>query len=230
MMFHIPFDALEPCFRLKVAGAQPIIVGGWIRDLLMVQSGGSNDIDIEVFHITFERLLQLFSKEPHIAFPKFGVLRLDHVHIDLSLPRIERCTGPKYNDFCTQIKPDLSFEEAGCRRDFTVNAIGWNLFTGELLDPFQGLQDIEKKVLKPITEAFMEDSYRVLRAAQLIARFNFIPHLQLLKFASQMSSERLSVKHIQDTKCIFASAPHQEQDLQFLKKIRWNTIVEAMKA
>lgn len=226
-MFQIPFQALEACFHLKEAGARPIVVGGWIRDRLIgLQLEETNDIDIEVFNITFERLLQIFPKEPQIAFPKFGVLRLGYV--DLSLPRIERRTGPKYNDFCVQIKPDLSFEEAGRRRDFTVNAIGWNPFSGELLDPFHGVQDIEKKVLKPITEAFMEDSYRILRAAQLIARFDFTPDPQLFNLGTQMSSEKLSSKHIQTTKDVLDAAPYKTKALQFLQEIQWESVAQAV--
>ena len=161
----LPEKVLEACFRLKAIKAQPIIVGGWVRDRLMVLPiQETSDIDIEVFHITFEDLQQLFSKEHQEVFPKFGVLRLDYV--DFSLPRTERCTGEKYNDFYVQTDPQLSFEEAGKRRDFTVNAIGWDPISRKLLDPFNGANDIEKKLLKPITPAFMEDSYRILLAAQ----------------------------------------------------------------
>lgn len=225
----LPSNVRELCLRLKDIGARPLIVGGWVRDRLMgLAVKETNDIDIEVFHISFERLSQLFAKEPHAAYPKFGVLRLDYA--DLSLPRIEQCTGPKYNDFCVQIKPDLSFEEAGLRRDFTLNAIGWDPFSEALLDPFNGVNDLEKKLLKPISTAFMEDSYRILRASQLIARFDFNPDLQLLEYGALMSYEKLSSKHIQDTRFMLQSAPYKGNALQFLQMIGWQSVADVMRS
>ena len=218
----------EVCLRLKEAGARPLIVGGWVRDRLMgLPLETTQDVDVEVFNISFEKLLHVFQQESHVAYPKFGVLRLDCV--DISLPRIERCIGPKYNDFCVQIRPDLSFEQVAQRRDFTVNAIGWDPFSEELLDPFHGLNDLEKKLLKPISKAFMEDSYRILRATQLIARFDFNPDQQLLKYGALMSYGKLSPKHIQDTRLILQSAPHKEKALQFLQTIGWQSVAEVVR-
>ena len=69
----LPEKVLEACFRLKAIKAQPIIVGGWVRDRLMVLPiQETSDIDIEVFHITFEDLQKLFSKEHQEVFPKFA--------------------------------------------------------------------------------------------------------------------------------------------------------------
>ena len=213
---------------MKNAGARPIIVGGWVRDrLLNLPSSATKDIDIEVFHISFEQLCHIFQDEPHITFPKFGVLRLNYA--DVSLPRIEHCTGLKYNDFCVQIQSDLSFEEASHRRDFTVNAIGCDPFSGEILDPFCGVNDLKNKCLKPISKAFMEDSYRILRAAQLIARFGFTPDVQLLAFGKCMPYENLSKKHIQTTHLILNSAPYKGKALQFLQDIQWVQIIDTLK-
>ena len=225
-------DVLSPkifdvCLRLKKAGAQPILVGGWVRDRLMrLPPEETRDVDIEVFRITFEDLLQLFPKKSRVSFPKFGVLRLDYV--DISLPRIEHCTGSKYNDFYVQIDPYLSFEKAGKRRDFTINAIGLDPFSKKILDPFCGLKDLREKILRPITTAFMEDGYRILRAAQLIARFNFTPDRKLLEFGRQMAYKKLSQKHIQNTKLILNSTLHTEKALEFLKNIQWFPIVDVM--
>jgi tRNA nucleotidyltransferase (CCA-adding enzyme) len=68
----------------------------------------------------------------------------------------------------------MSFEEACSRRDFTVNAILKDALTGEIVDPFNGRKDIERKILRHVSnETFSEDSLRVLRAAQFAARFEF---------------------------------------------------------
>lgn len=224
----LPPNVLSICLRLKRVGARPIIVGGWVRDYQMWWlSEKTKDIDIEVFHISFERLLYLFQEEPLEAFPHFGILRLGNT--DLSLPRVERCTGPKYNDFRVKICPDLSFKRASLRRDFTVNAVGWDPFSEMFLDPFHGIDDIKKKLLKPISMAFMEDSYRILRAVQFIARFNFKPDQQLLDFGMRMSYEKLSRKHVLNTKGILEFAPHKEEAFQFLQKIRWQPVIDRLR-
>jgi tRNA nucleotidyltransferase (CCA-adding enzyme) len=70
--------------------------------------------------------------------------------------------------------PAMSFEDAARRRDFTINAIMQDPLTGEIIDPFNGQIDIERKILRAVAaETFPEDSLRVLRAAQLAARFEF---------------------------------------------------------
>ena len=68
----------------------------------------------------------------------------------------------------------MSFEEACSRRDFTINAILEDPLTGEIIDPFNGREDIERRTLRMVSgETFAEDSLRVLRAAQFAARFEF---------------------------------------------------------
>ena len=68
----------------------------------------------------------------------------------------------------------MSVAEASRRRDFTINAILQDPLTGEVIDPFQGRQDIERRVLRAVSaETFVEDSLRVLRAAQFASRFQF---------------------------------------------------------
>lgn len=224
----LPPKALEICTHLKAAMARPIVVGGWVRDrLLGLPTRQTEDIDIEIFHISFTTLLQHLKKEPHIAFPHFGILRLGN--IDLSLPRTEQRKGPKYNDFYVQIQPGLSFEDACQRRDFTTNAMGWDPFSREILDPFHGIKDIEQRQLRPVSKAFTEDSYRVLRAAQLIARFNFTPDQQLLTLCTCMDYHSLSKTHILKTKHVLNAAPCPKAAFQFLEKIHWQPIIDILK-
>jgi len=94
--------------------------------------------------------------------------------LDVSLPRRERKTGRGHRAFYIEGDPSMSVEEAARRRDFTVNAILEDPLDGELLDPFGGRADLEAKLLRAVSpETFVEDSLRVLRAAQFAARFEF---------------------------------------------------------
>lgn len=95
-------------------------------------------------------------------------------HIDVSMPRRERKTGRGHRAFVIEGDPEMSFKEACSRRDFTVNAILKDPLTGEIVDPFNGRQDIDDKVLRHVSDdTFPEDSLRLLRAAQFAARLKF---------------------------------------------------------
>ncbi|HEX3100991.1 MAG TPA: HD domain-containing protein, partial [Pyrinomonadaceae bacterium] len=94
--------------------------------------------------------------------------------LDVSIPRRERKVGPGHRGFVVEGDPEMSFEEACSRRDFTINAILKDAVTGEVVDPFDGRGDIKRKLLRMVSrETFAEDSLRVLRAAQFAARFEF---------------------------------------------------------
>ena len=209
------------------AGARCVIVGGWIRDrLLQIPVDETTDMDIEIFGISYEKLYSLCLNYKIVAvYPHFGVIRLKN--IDLSLPRTEILLGRKYNDFDVKIDPHLTFSKAASRRDFSVDAIGWNFLTNEVLDPFDGINAIKQKCLIPLTDHFKEDNYRVLRAAQLIARFNFKPSNLLITFARQMNPTFISQKHMQITQKIFQAAKYESAAIDFLRNIgeNWRKLI-----
>ena len=221
----IPNNTKEICQRIIGQGGRCIFIGGWVRDALI---GIHNpNIDIEVYDLPFQTLQQMFP-EATARYPKFGILCLGNV--DLTLPRKETCTGKRYNDFSITLDPHLNFADAAARRDFTVNAIGWDFCKQTFLDPFNGRKDLKNKQLQPISEHFTEDAYRILRAAQFIARFNFKPTECLLNYAQKMSPESLTFKHITHTFNIINQSPHSANALVFLQKIGWlETISQSVK-
>jgi tRNA nucleotidyltransferase (CCA-adding enzyme) len=148
-----------------------IIVGGFVRDHLLGLD--AKDLDLEVFGVAADRVPELLAPFGRVqavgqSFPVFKV-----GPIDVSLPRRESKTGRGHKGFTVHGDPGLSFEEAARRRDFTINAIGWDPLTEEYLDPFGGRDDLAARrlrVVDPLT--FGDDSLRVLRAVQLAARFS----------------------------------------------------------
>ncbi len=103
----------------------------------------------------------------------FAIYKLGN-DLDVSIPRRERKVGRGHRGFVVEGDPAMSFEEACSRRDFTINTILKDPLTGEIIDPFNGREDIKKKILRHVSsETFTEDSLRVLRAAQFAARFEF---------------------------------------------------------
>src|SRR5690606_18938859 len=88
------------------------------------------------------------------------------------LPRRESKTGRGHKGFVVQGDPAMSFEDAARRRDFTMNAIGWDPLDDILEDPFDGRRDLADRVLRVVDPStFGDDSLRVLRAIQFAARF-----------------------------------------------------------
>jgi tRNA nucleotidyltransferase (CCA-adding enzyme) len=87
-----------------------------------------------------------------------------------ALARKERKTGPGYRGFVTEFSPDVTLEEDLKRRDLTINAIAEDS-SGRIIDPFHGQRDLEARVLRHVSEAFVEDPVRVLRLARFAARF-----------------------------------------------------------
>jgi tRNA nucleotidyltransferase (CCA-adding enzyme) len=87
-----------------------------------------------------------------------------------ALARLERKVAPGYRGFTTQFSPDVTLEEDLKRRDLTINAMAERP-SGELIDPYGGQRDLQDRVLRHVSEAFVEDPVRILRLARFAARF-----------------------------------------------------------
>jgi tRNA nucleotidyltransferase (CCA-adding enzyme) len=90
-----------------------------------------------------------------------------------ALARTERKSGRGYKGFTVHAAPDVTLEDDLRRRDLTINAMAKDLVSGALIDPFRRKQDLEKKILRHVSEAFAEDPVRILRVARFAARFGF---------------------------------------------------------
>jgi tRNA nucleotidyltransferase (CCA-adding enzyme) len=161
-----------------------MLVGGCVRDVLM--GARPKDWDVEVYGVAAEKLREILesfaetvSADKGVRVPvnvvgeAFTVYKLGN-DLDVSIPRRERKSGRGHRGFVIEGDPEMSFEEACSRRDFTINAILKDPLTEEIVDPFNGIADIERKIIRHVSsETFAEDSLRVLRAAQFAARFEF---------------------------------------------------------
>lgn len=87
-----------------------------------------------------------------------------------ALARTERKTAAGYKGFEVHASPDVTLEDDLVRRDLTINAIAKDA-NGEFIDPHHGIQDIEKKILRHVSDAFLEDPVRILRIARFMARY-----------------------------------------------------------
>jgi tRNA nucleotidyltransferase (CCA-adding enzyme) len=170
-MADLPKKILALARAVGDEGGRALLVGGCVRDALLGRE--PKDWDVEVYGVepaALRALLGRFGRVDAVG-EAFTVYKLSR-DVDVSLPRRERKQGRGHRGFVIEGDPSMTFEEAARRRDFTINAILFDPLTGEYLDPFDGRRDLERKLLRAVApETFVEDSLRVLRAAQLAARF-----------------------------------------------------------
>lgn len=179
--------------ELSKQNYKAILVGGCVRDYFLDLP--IKDYDVEVFGIenieTLERILCKFGNV-NLVGKSFGVLKFvygEHEY-DFSLPRVEEKTGFGHRGFSVVCDSSLDFESAAIRRDFTINAMGYDIVENKILDPFGGIEDITKKIVKAVSEnSFIEDPLRVYRAAQFCARFDFEIDSQTLNLCCDMAKK-----------------------------------------
>jgi len=147
------------------AGLQVYLVGGAVRDRLLGRTPG--EWDYVVVGATPDDLLRRGFKQVGRDFPVF--LHPD-TKSEYALARTERKTAPGYRGFVVHADPAVTLEEDLRRRDLTINALA-QAPDGTLIDPFGGLADLERRVLRHCSPAFSEDPVRILRVARFAARF-----------------------------------------------------------
>lgn len=156
------------------AGGQAFLIGGSVRDMMLGRP--PKDYDVEVRGLPAEVVQELASAIAPVkeVGQAYGILKLDTgpVDMDVSMPRRDSKVAEGHTGFDVNTDPNLSVEEAARRRDFTINAMGLDLLTGELHDPFDGASDLAARRLRVVDpQTFVEDPLRALRAIQFVSRF-----------------------------------------------------------
>ena len=146
-------------------------VGGAIRDTLM--GIPAHDIDYVVVGATVEEMVAQGFRPVGKDFPVF---LHPATQAEYALARTERKTGAGYKGFVFHTDPSVTLEQDLERRDLTINAMAQELsengeWVGPIIDPFNGQEDLAKKILRHVSDAFAEDPLRLLRVARFAARF-----------------------------------------------------------
>jgi len=166
--------ATEISRAVEREGGRALAVGGWVRDRILLPGEARKDIDLEVFRIPPDRLIEILHPFGRVDLVgrAFGVVKIGPV--DVSIPRRETKIGSGHKGFLVESDPSLPFEEAARRRDLTINAMAEDLLSGEILDPHGGRRDIERRLLRAVDrDHFGEDPLRGLRVCRFAARFLF---------------------------------------------------------
>ena len=145
----VPAAVLSLADRVEKAAGKAVLVGGAVID--MIQKRMPKDWDLEVFGLGYDSLAALFSDlNPKLVGKQFGVIKLtvDDLDVDVNVPRIDNKVGVGHDGFECDFDPMMTVEEAARRRDFSINALAIDLRTGEVVDPYGGLADLEAGVLR----------------------------------------------------------------------------------
>ena len=160
--------------KVKEKGGRAFYVGGYVRDLLL--NIPNKDIDIEVHGIAEKDLVAILNEIGEVDYygRSFGIYALRHEDIEVALPRSEKVLGTGHRDFEISVDPDMGYKNAALRRDFTINALMMDVLSHEILDYFNGADDLNKGIIRHVNDvSFAEDPLRVYRAAQFASRFGF---------------------------------------------------------
>ncbi len=210
------------CAAVREAGGRALLVGGCVRDSALGLP--ATDLDIEVYGIPAARLVEILSGRfaLDLVGRAFGVIKLRGVPIDVSIPRRSPGSGRGPEDFTTLSDPDLTPAEAAGRRDFTINAIAVDPLTGEAIDPFSGLRDLEARILRHTTDRFADDSLRVLRGMQLAARFDLDVAAQTIALCREIDSGSLAPERVfEEWKKLVLQGRQPSRGLAFLRDCGW---------
>src|SRR3989344_3675379 len=173
---------LESLYK-KFPKAEAYLVGGLVRDLFLTRE--SKDIDLVVRGVSINNLITFLKKQGkcNLVGRVFGVIKFvpkgfeEMEAIDIALPRKEHSLGTGgYRDFKVQANAKLDIKDDLSRRDFTINALAWDLRKNILIDLFGGLEDLKKKQIRTVgnpSERFAEDYSRLLRALRFVVTLNF---------------------------------------------------------
>lgn len=165
------------------------LVGGAVRDLIMGKE--PKDKDYCISGITQKELETLFP-EAKLVGADFPVYLMDidgDAETEVALVRKERKMGEGYGGFETYTDIVLTIEDDLYRRDLTINALAMNMETNEIIDPFNGREDIQNGMIRAVSNAFAEDPLRVYRAARFAARYEFDISVETLRLMHALKDE-----------------------------------------
>lgn len=144
------------------------LVGGAVRDELLKRPVLERDwvvVGATVDHMLSNRYQQVGKDFPVFLHPE--------TKEEYALARTERKTSVGYTGFACYAEPDVTLEQDLLRRDLTINAMAKS-HSGEIIDPYNGQSDLNDRLLRHVSDAFIEDPLRVLRIARFAARYHYL--------------------------------------------------------
>lgn len=205
---ELPRAVVELAERVSNAGGRLYVVGGAVRDHVLGRPCG--DIDLEVHGLDPEAVEALIGRSSTVG-KSFGVyrVRMGRELIDVALPQVGG-----------EVRPHLGLAEAARRRDLRLNALAWDVVGGEVVDPYGGLDDLERGVLRHVDEqTFAEDPLRGLRAVRFAVTLGMELSPELAEVCrAQVLDEVPAERQRPELHRIFAS-PEPGRGLRLLREL-----------
>ncbi len=174
-------------------GGRLYLVGGAVRDEIMGRD--VSDYDYCIVGLDYDDVMRLFPDALSYgkSFPVFNIFGNEY-----ALARKEIKTSLGHKGFEIISDKSITIEEDLRRRDITINSIAKDVLTGEYKDPYNGVEDIQNKIIRATSVAFVEDPLRVYRVARFAAQLNFEVSLDTIEMMRQINLEldTLSVERI----------------------------------
>jgi len=223
--FKVPEEVSHVTKVLKDAGFEAFLVGGCVRDLFMGRK--PKDWDITTNAIP-DQMIPLFTKTFYentfgtVGVVQEGVSDETLKIIEITPYRIESVYSdhrrPDEVKFSKNILDDLK------RRDFTINAIAYDVENGEIIDPFAGVSDLSKSIIKTVgsaNERFLEDGLRILRAVRFHVELNFLLDPETEKAVSENKAilKEISRERVRDEFTKIIMSPSPGEGLMILRKL-----------
>ena len=205
-------------------GFDAYLVGGCVRDLLIGRSPKDWDLTTNA---TPEEIISLF---PETFYENdFGTVGVVTDANDESLKIIEITPYRKEGKYSDHRRPDSvewgkTIEEDLERRDFTINAIGYNLKENTAIDPWNGSGDIEEKIIKTVgkpTDRFEEDGLRIMRAIRLFAELQFAIDYDTMTAITEKAPllSKISAERVRDEFIRIIASPRPDEGLALMQKL-----------
>lgn len=169
-------------------GGRLYLVGGAVRDELL--GIDNHDEDYCVTGISHDEFLKLFP-EAFCRGKSFEVFDMDGK--EFALARTERKTGIGHKGFSIETGRDITILDDLKRRDITINSMAKDVLTGEIIDPYGGVNDLKDKIIRATSDCFLEDPLRAYRAARFACKFNFTIEEDTIKKMKKLKEDLKSL-------------------------------------
>lgn len=170
--------------KINRAGGRLFLVGGAIRDKLLKKK--ESDEDYCVVNLSEEEFINLF---PNANTRGKAFMVFDLEGKEFALARKETKNGKGHKEFSIISNKQITIEEDLERRDITINSIAQDVLTGEIIDPFGGMEDLKNGIIRGTSKHFIEDPLRVYRVARFAASFNFKVEPSTIKMMHSLKEE-----------------------------------------
>lgn len=177
-------DIKEIANQIKEKGGNLYLVGGAVRDELL--GNVTHDQDYCVTGLTVEQFQEMFP-EAYLRGKSFAVFDIDGK--EFAMARTETKLGIGHKEFEINTNTNITIEQDLARRDITINAMAKDVLTQNLIDPYNGKQDLKNKVIRATTAHFKEDPLRVYRVARFAAQLEFNVEEDTIKMMKELKDE-----------------------------------------